>query len=222
MGAAIFFSKLSLKIVLCNGALRHTAEAWWGTNRPRLAEWVVLWPDWPPFQSEFPRNFPLNFGKNDYFFSLTILCTYSFPPIDRTDIFTLTFLSKCMHDKLKKIKIPIFLFCTKRTGLVSYRGCNYYPPRSARGHFRTIPFHYLINMKRLKLARFQDLHANTDSNITRLTHFYFLQKRGRGQRWKSWINCVFNNAIINVCMNTIKIKTNICFSFFIFYFVSLH
>ena len=39
MGAAIFFSKLSLKIVLCNGALRHTAEAWWGTNRPRLAEW---------------------------------------------------------------------------------------------------------------------------------------------------------------------------------------
>ena len=34
-----FFSKLSLKIVLCNGALRHTAEAWWGTNWPRLAEW---------------------------------------------------------------------------------------------------------------------------------------------------------------------------------------
>ena len=27
MGAAIFVSKLSLKIVLCNGALRHTAEA---------------------------------------------------------------------------------------------------------------------------------------------------------------------------------------------------
>ena len=135
-----------------------------------------------------------------------------------------SFLSKCMHDKLKKIKNPYFLVCTctKRTGLVSYRGCNYSPPRSARGHFRTIPFHYLINMKRLKLARFQDLHANTDSNITRLTHFYFLQKRGRGQRWKSWINCVFNNAIINVCMNTIKIKTNICFSFFIFYFVSLH
>ena len=26
MGAAIFFSKLSLKIVLCNGALHHTAE----------------------------------------------------------------------------------------------------------------------------------------------------------------------------------------------------
>ena len=27
MGAAIFFSKLSLKIVRLNGALRHTAEA---------------------------------------------------------------------------------------------------------------------------------------------------------------------------------------------------
>ena len=38
-----FFSKLSLKIVLCNGALRHTAEAWWGTNRPRLAECLLLW-----------------------------------------------------------------------------------------------------------------------------------------------------------------------------------
>ena len=35
----LFFSKLSLKIVRFNGALRHTAEAWWGTNRPRLAEW---------------------------------------------------------------------------------------------------------------------------------------------------------------------------------------
>ena len=43
MGAAIFFSKLSLKIVLCNGALRHTAEAWWGTNRPRLAEWTRMY-----------------------------------------------------------------------------------------------------------------------------------------------------------------------------------
>ena len=39
-GRSHFFSKLSLKIVLCNGTLRHTAEAWWGTNRPRLAEWV--------------------------------------------------------------------------------------------------------------------------------------------------------------------------------------
>ena len=38
-GRSHFFSKLSLKIVLCNGALRHTAEAWWGTNWPRLAEW---------------------------------------------------------------------------------------------------------------------------------------------------------------------------------------
>ena len=26
-GRSLFFSKLSLKIVLCNGALRHTAEA---------------------------------------------------------------------------------------------------------------------------------------------------------------------------------------------------
>ena len=42
MGASIFFSKLSLKIVRFNGALRHTAEAWWGTNRPRLAECLVL------------------------------------------------------------------------------------------------------------------------------------------------------------------------------------
>ena len=40
MGAAIFVSKLSLKIVRFNVALRHTAEAWWGTNRPRLAEWA--------------------------------------------------------------------------------------------------------------------------------------------------------------------------------------
>ena len=42
MGAAIFFYKLSLKIVLCNGALHHTAEAWWGTNRPRLAECYIV------------------------------------------------------------------------------------------------------------------------------------------------------------------------------------
>ena len=56
MGAAIFFlSKLSLKIVLCNGDLRHTAEAWWGTNRPRLAECM---------QCIWSRGFPADFGKH--------------------------------------------------------------------------------------------------------------------------------------------------------------
>ena len=37
MGAAFFSSKLSLKIVRFNGALRQTTEALRGTNRPRLA-----------------------------------------------------------------------------------------------------------------------------------------------------------------------------------------
>ena len=52
-----FFSKLSLKIVLCNGALhvRHTDEAWWGTNRPRRAEWYVRWM-FPELSRKVPRS----------------------------------------------------------------------------------------------------------------------------------------------------------------------
>ena len=40
-GRSNFFSQLNLKIFWFNGALRQTPEAWWGTNRPRLAEWAL-------------------------------------------------------------------------------------------------------------------------------------------------------------------------------------